>query len=151
MPKKEPLYPHIPKRRKKGTNAWRCKQCDWTAWNVIRCPKCGSKDLEELSIEEVLASEETGKPVIHPQEPYKETTSEQEEASEMRERAEGLKLLYCKECDKEYATWRGLEGHFISTGHKGIGSLLVSEELLAKMHPEYVAPEKLDKEEISVQ
>ncbi|MBA7655766.1 hypothetical protein ES703_63675 [subsurface metagenome] len=61
--------------------------------------------------------------------------------SQKRERYEGLKLLYCKECGKEYATWRGLEGHFISTGHKGIGSLLVSEELLAKMHPEYVAPE----------
>lgn len=71
MPRKEPLYPHVPKtRRKRGTNAWRCKECGWTAWNVSRCPRCGSKDLEELSIEEVLASDRTGKPVIHRQEPY---------------------------------------------------------------------------------
>lgn len=74
MPK-EPLYPHMPKSkqpssRREKTNAWRCKECGWTAWNVLRCPKCGSYNLEELSIDEVLASERTGKPVIHRQEPY---------------------------------------------------------------------------------
>ncbi len=62
--------------------------------------------------------------------------------SRVGKRDEGVKLLYCKECGKEYATWRGLEGHFISTRHKGIGSLLVSEELLAKMHPEYANSER---------
>ena len=66
MAKKEPLYPHVPKRRKKGTNAWRCKQCGWTTWNVIYCPKCGSRDLEELTTEEVTSFYETGEPVIHP-------------------------------------------------------------------------------------
>lgn len=66
MAKKEPLYPHIPKSRKRGTNAWRCKQCGWTTWNIIYCPKCGSRDLEELTTEEVTSFYETGSPVIHP-------------------------------------------------------------------------------------
>lgn len=65
--------------------------------------------------------------------------------SQLRKRDEWAKLLYCKECGKEYATWRGLEEHFISTGHKGIGSLLVKEELLEKMHPEYVNPKEPNK------
>jgi rubrerythrin len=76
MPKKPPLYPHVPKGRpKRGTNAWRCKQCGWTTWNVSYCPKCGSRDLEELTSEEVMQFYETGQPVIHPrsEEPAVET------------------------------------------------------------------------------
>jgi len=69
MAKKPPLYPHVPKSRKRGTNAWRCKQCGWTTWNIIYCPKCGSKDLEELTTEEVMSFYETGSPVIHPRTP----------------------------------------------------------------------------------
>lgn len=70
MPKKQPLYPHVPKGRKKGTGAFRCKECGYTAWNVIRCPKCGSYNLEELTPEEVMSHYETGKPEIHRQAAY---------------------------------------------------------------------------------
>jgi len=63
----EPLYPHVPKqRKKKGTNAWRCKKCGYTTWNVIHCPICNSTDLEQLTSEEVASFYQTGKPLIHP-------------------------------------------------------------------------------------
>lgn len=61
MPKKPLLYPHVTMSRpKKGTNAWRCRQCGWTTWNISYCPKCGSRDLEELSSEEMLRLERGG-------------------------------------------------------------------------------------------
>lgn len=87
MAKREPLYPHVPKRRKKGTNAWRCKQCGWTTWNVIYCPKCNSRDLEELTTEEVMSFYETGKPVIHPRTEQEATSARLKELE-----AEALEL-----------------------------------------------------------
>ncbi len=65
MPKKPPLYPHVTKgSQKKGTNMWRCRQCGWTAWNVSYCPRCGSRDLVELTSEEALQFYRTGHSVI---------------------------------------------------------------------------------------
>lgn len=64
MAKREPLYPHVPKRRTKGTGAFECKECGYAAWNVLRCPKCGSFELKELSYEETQGK------TVHPQEVY---------------------------------------------------------------------------------
>ncbi len=65
MPKKQPLYPHVPKGRKKtGTRAFKCEQCGYAAWNVSECPKCGSNKLREMTFEE------TEKEVVHRQAAY---------------------------------------------------------------------------------
>jgi primosomal protein N' len=61
---KKVLYPHVPKSRTKGTRAFKCMDCGYAAFNVVRCPRCGSFRLREMTFEE------TQKEQVHPQEQY---------------------------------------------------------------------------------